>query len=69
MDITPKVWEIVTGLKCEGLKLGKRTIEGLEEYNKVTFYRSCLRNPQATEKGFQVGGLAMYPRILAFIIV
>jgi len=52
MDITPKVWEIVTGLKCEGLKLGKRTIEGLEEYNKVTFYRSCLRNPQATEKGF-----------------
>ena len=69
MDITPEVWETVTGLKCEGLKLGKGTIEGLQEYNKVTFYISCLRNPQATGKGFQVGGLAVYPRILAFIIV
>jgi len=69
MDITPEVWETVTGLKCDGLKLGKGTIEGLEEYNKITFYRSCLRNPQVAGKGFQVGGLVVYPRILAFIIV
>jgi len=69
MDITHEVWKTVTSLKCDGLKLGKGTIEGLEEYNKVTFYRSCLRNPQAAGKGFQVGGLSVYPRILAFIIV
>jgi len=59
----------VTGLKCDELKLGKGTIEGLEDYNKVTFYSSCLRNPQVVGKGFQVGGLSVYPRIMAFIIV
>ena len=69
MDITPKVWETVTGLKRDRLKLGKGTIEGLEDYNKGTFYRSCLRNPQVVGKGFQVGGLFVYSRIMAFIIV
>ena len=69
MDITPEVWETVTGLKCDRLKLVKGTIEGLEDYNKVTFYRSCLRNPQVVGKGFQVGSLSMYLRILAFINV
>jgi len=57
MVITYEVWETVAGLKCDGLKLGKGTIEGLKEYNKVTFYRSCLRNPQAAGKGFQVGSV------------
>jgi len=69
IDITPNLWEMVTGLKCNRLKLGKGVIEGLEDYNKVTFHRSCLRIPQAVGKGFQVGGLSVYPRILTFIIV
>jgi len=56
-------------LKCEGIKLGRGTIEGLEDYNKVTFYRSCLRNPGVAGKGFQVCGFSVYPRVLAFIIV
>jgi len=34
MDITPEVWETVTGLKCEELKLGKGTIEGLKNTTK-----------------------------------
>ena len=57
MDITPEVWETVTGLKCEGLNLGKGTIEGLEEYNKITFYRSCLRNSQVAGKDSRLAAL------------
>jgi len=41
MKITPSIWEVVTGLKCEGLKIGKGNIEALNDYSKVSFYRSC----------------------------
>jgi len=69
MKITHSVWETVASLKCDGLKIGKGNIEALDDYNKVFFYNSCLRNPQAMERGFQVGGLSLNPRILTFIIV
>ena len=41
----------------------------LEGFNKVEFFRSCLRNPHAMVRGYPVGGLYMNPRILAFIVV
>jgi len=59
----------VADIKCEGLKIGKGNIEALEDYNKITFYRSCLRNQRGIMRGFNVGGLAMNPRIIVFIIV
>jgi len=40
MWISSSIWRAVAGIKCEGLKIGKGTIEALEEYNKITFYRS-----------------------------
>jgi len=62
-------WEVVTGLNCEEIKIGKGNTDELDYYNKITFYRSCLRNPEAVTKGFQVGGLSLIPRLIAFIIV
>jgi len=59
----------VAGLKCEGMKIGKGNIEALVDYNKITFYRSCLRDQRGIMRQFNVGGLAMNPRIIAFIIV
>jgi len=58
----------VARLNCEGLKIGKGNTEELDDYNKITFYRSCLRNPQAVTRGFQVGGLSLMPRLIAFIV-
>jgi len=49
--------------------VGKGNIVALENFNKVTFFRSCLRNPRVAMKGFHVGGLVMNPSIIAFIIV
>jgi len=62
-------WQVVAGLNCEGIKIGKRNTEELDDYNKITFYRSCLRNPQGIMRGFQVGCLSLIPRLIAFIIV
>ena len=49
--------------------MGKENIATLENFNKIHFFKSYLRNPHATMKGFHVSGLAMNPRITAFIIV
>jgi len=59
----------VVVIKCEGLKIGKGNIEALEDYNKITFYRSCLRDHRGIMRGFNVGGLVMNQRIIAFILV
>jgi len=63
MKITLSLWMEVVGIKCEGLKVGKGNIATLEDFNKIHFFRSYLRNPRATVKVFHVGGLAMKPRI------
>jgi len=57
MWVSSVKWLSVARIKCEGIKVGKGNIKELEEYNNITFYRSCLRNPQAIMRGFQVGGL------------
>jgi len=69
MKTTPSIWMAVVGLKCEGLKIGKGNIEALVDYNKITFYKSCMRDQCGIIRGFNVGGSAMNLRIIAFIIV
>jgi len=69
MKITPSIWMEDVGIKCEGLKVIKGNISALEDFNKIHFFRSCLRNQHAPMKGFHVSGLAMNSRIIAFIIV
>jgi len=58
MKTTLSIWEAVAGLKCEDLKIEKGNIEALNDYNKITFYRSCLRNPQVVGRAFQIDGLS-----------
>ena len=62
-------WLLVAGIKCEGIKVGKGNIQELNDYNKITFYRSCLQKPQGIMRGFQVGELTLITRLVAFFIV
>jgi len=53
MEITPEVWTAITGLKFDGLRINKGNIGVVEEFNKMQFYRSCLKNPQ-TKVSFSI---------------
>jgi len=68
MEITLYVWTIVTGLKYVRLWINKGNIGVVEEFNKMQFYRSCLKNPQSKVKGFYVGDMKLNERIIAFIV-
>jgi len=46
MEITHDVWAAVTGLQYAGLRINKGNIGVVENFNKVQYYRSCLKNPQ-----------------------
>jgi len=69
MEITPAVRKVVVGLNFIGVKAGKGNVVALEDFNKIQFFKSCLRNPHVAMRGFNVRGLAMNPRITAFVIV
>jgi len=45
--ITDEVWLAVTGLRNAGKIAGKGNITDLDDFNKVQFFRTCLRNPNA----------------------
>ena len=69
MEITPKVWSAVAGLKYVGLRINKGNIGVVDKFNKMQFYRSCLKNPQSKVRNFSVGGLKLNERIMAFIVL
>ena len=54
MEITSNVWTVVTGLKYVGLRINKGNIGVVEEFIKMQYYRSCLKNPHSKVKGFSV---------------
>jgi len=68
MKITPKVWSDVVGMKCVGLRINKGNIAVVEEFNKMQYYRSCLKNPQSKVRNFSMGGIKLNERIIAFIV-
>jgi len=43
MEITYDVWAAVTGLKYVGMRINKGNIGVVENFNKVQYYRSCLK--------------------------
>jgi len=45
MEITHEVWTAVTGLKYVGLRINKGNIGVVEDFNKIQYYKSCLKNP------------------------
>jgi len=63
MEITHEVWSVVAGLR-----INKGNIGVVEEFNKMQFYRSCLKNPQSKVRNFSVGGLRLNERLIAFIV-
>jgi len=40
----------------------------VEDFNKIQYYRSCLKNPQAQVRTCSVGGLKLNERLMALIV-
>ena len=61
IKVTNNVW-------YSGLKVGKGNTNGIQEFNKIQYYRSCVRNPSQSVNRFHVGNLNLTPRLIAYII-
>jgi len=57
MEITHDVWNAVAGLKHSGLKINKGNLGVVEDFNKVQYYKSCLKNQNAQVRTCSVCGL------------
>ena len=68
MEITREVWASVPGLKYVGLRINKGNIGVVEDFNKIQYYKSCLKNPHAQVRTCSVGGLKLYERLLALFV-
>jgi len=68
MEITHDIWAAVISLKYVGLRINKGNIGVVENFNKVQYYRSCLKNPQTQIRTCSVGGLKLNKRLLALIV-
>jgi len=68
MEITHEVCTSNTGLKYVGLRINQWNIGVVEEFNKIQFYKNCLKNPQAKVRIFSVGGLKLNERPIALIV-
>jgi len=55
MVMTSAIWTKIKGLKHFRAKVGKGNIGSTEDYNKIQFFKYCLRNPHVVMKGFHVG--------------
>ena len=58
MEITHDVWTVVAGLKYAGLRINKGNLRVVEDFSKVQYYKSCLKNQNARVRTCSVGGLA-----------
>ena len=67
--INEDVWMNVTGLNNEGAVVTRGNSADLGSFNKVQFYKSCLRDQLYVSRTYNVGGLAAIPRILAYIVI
>jgi len=68
MEITREVWAIVTGLKYTNLRIIKGNIGVVENFNKIQYDKSCLKNLQAQVRTCSIGGLKLNERLLALIV-
>jgi len=68
MEITHDVWDAVTGLKYAGLRINKGNIGVVEDFNKIQYYKSCLKNPQAQVRTCSVGVLKLDERVFSLIV-
>jgi len=68
LEITNEVWTAVTGLMFFGLRINRGNTGVIDEFNKMKFYKNCLKNPQAKVTKFGFGGLKLNERLVAFIV-
>ena len=68
MEITHEVWTAVAGLKFSGLRINQGNLGVVEDFNKIQFYKSCLKNQHAQVSTCSVGGLKLDERLLALIV-
>ncbi|XP_068498369.1 uncharacterized protein [Phaseolus vulgaris] len=68
MKITSEVWNSMAEIKYVGLKVGKGNTSGIQEFNKLQYYKSCMRNPTESISRFHAGHLNLTPRLVAYII-
>jgi len=68
IQITNDVWTAITGLKFSRLRINKSNIGVIKEFNKMQFYKNCLKNPLSKVRNFPVGGLKLDERLIAFIM-
>jgi len=68
IEITHEVWIAITGLRYNGLRINKCNLGVVEEFNKMQFYKSCLKNPLSKVRNFSVGGLKLDERLILFIV-
>jgi len=68
MKVTSEVWNSMAGIKYYGLKVGKGNTSGIQEFKKIQYYRSCMRNPAQSISRFHAGNLNLTPRLVAYII-
>ena len=66
--ITNDVWTVVIGLKFSGIRINRGNLGIVEEFKKMQFYKSCLKNPLSKVRNFSVGGLKLDERLIAFIV-
>jgi len=69
ITINEEVWLSVTCLRNDGVTVSRGNTSELGNFNKVQFYKSCLRNQESALRTFNVGGLVATPRILAYIVI
>ena len=69
METTHDVWAAITGLKYVGLRINKGNLGVVEDFNKVQYYKSCLKNQQAQVRTCSVGGLNLDERVFALIVL
>jgi len=68
MEVTPVMWTVITELKYSSPHVGKGNTSAMEDFNKMQYYVSFLRNPLMKVKGFHVGALKLDERVITFII-
>jgi len=54
MVITSDVRSAVMGLKSSGLRINRGNLGVVEEFNKIQFYKDCLKNPHSKVRNFSV---------------
>jgi len=52
MIITNEVWSTMIGLKSSGLRINRGNLGVVENFNKIQFYKGCLKNPHSKVRNF-----------------